>query len=118
MRTTRFHIQMPIPSLSDKTLLSAVLWSLLFLSLPTVGRSQVTTGDLLGTITDSTGALVQNASITVTNLETHETRRTKPNAAGEYDVTLLPAGHYSVTVSSTGTAPPSLCPLDKSGACQ
>jgi hypothetical protein len=100
MRTMRFQIQMPIPSLSGKTLLSAAFCLLLFLSLPTVGRSQVTTGDLLGTITDSAGAVVQNASVTVTNLETHETRQTQSNAAGEYEVTLLPAGHYSVTVSS------------------
>ena len=63
--------------------------------------AQVNTGDLLGTVTDSNGGLVQNASITVTNLETQETRQAHTNASGEYLVTLLPAGHYSVTVSST-----------------
>jgi len=62
--------------------------------------AQVNTGDLLGTITDPTGGVVQNASVMVTNLETHEMRQAHTNASGEYVVSLLPAGHYSVTVSS------------------
>ncbi len=63
--------------------------------------AQVNTGDLLGTVTDSTGAVIQNASVTVTNLETEEARMAHTNASGEYIVSLLPAGRYSITVSST-----------------
>src|SRR5260370_36326754 len=63
--------------------------------------AQVNTGELLGTGTDSNAGVVQNACVTVTNLETQETRQAHTNASGEYVVTLRPARLYSVTVSST-----------------
>jgi len=99
--SVRFPIQMRIQSTSDKTISFHALCLFLFLSLTIAGRSQVNTGDILGTISDPTGALVQSASVTVTNLETHETRKAQSNPAGEYIVTLLPPGHYSVTIDST-----------------
>ena len=63
---------------------------------------QLTTADILGTVTDSTGAAIPNAQITVTNVDTRQARTTTSNASGDYDVTLLPVGKYSVTVSITG----------------
>jgi len=100
MRTTRFPLPASTSGPSGKTILRHALCLLLFLSLAAAGRSQVNTGDILGTVTDSTGALVQGASVIVTNIETHETRQAQSNASGDYLVTLLPAGHYSVTVNS------------------
>jgi len=66
-----------------------------------IGRSQVNTGEILGTISDPTGAVVPEASVTVTNIDTRDVRHAKSNDLGEYLVTLLPAGHYSVSVSAS-----------------
>ena len=64
--------------------------------------AQLTTADILGTVTDPTGAVVANATITVTNIDTKAERTVTSNASGEYDVTLLPVGRYSVTAKAPG----------------
>jgi hypothetical protein len=64
--------------------------------------AQLTTADIVGTVTDPTGAIIPNANVTVVNLDTHETRNALSNASGNFDVTLLPVGRYSVTVKAKG----------------
>ncbi len=64
--------------------------------------AQLTTADILGTVTDPTGAVVPNASITILSLETHEQRTATSSASGEFQVTLLPVGHYSITIKAPG----------------
>ena len=64
--------------------------------------AQLTTADILGTVTDSTGAVVPKANITLVNVDTNLQRTTVSNDSGEYDFTLLPVGHYSVTVKIAG----------------
>jgi hypothetical protein len=64
--------------------------------------AQLTTADILGTVTDATGAVVPNASVVLTNLGTNEKRTTQSNTSGDYNFTLLPVGHYSVSVKATG----------------
>jgi hypothetical protein len=64
--------------------------------------SQLTTADIVGTVTDATGAVVPNADITLTNLGTNEKRTTQSNGSGDYNFTLLPVGHYSLTVKAGG----------------
>jgi Carboxypeptidase regulatory-like domain len=64
--------------------------------------AQLTTADILGTVTDATGAVVPNANIVLTNLGTNEKRTTQSNASGDYNFTLLPVGHYSVSIQATG----------------
>jgi hypothetical protein len=64
--------------------------------------AQLTTADILGTVTDATGAVVPNASVVLTNLGTNEKRTTQSNGSGDYNFTLLPVGHYSISVKSTG----------------
>ncbi len=63
---------------------------------------QLTTADILGTVTDSTGASIPNASVTLTNLETNQTRTAQTNAAGDYIFPLLQVGHYAVNVAAPG----------------
>jgi hypothetical protein len=72
-----------------------------FLGISTA-RSQLTTADIVGTVTDSTGAVIPNANVTVLNLDTHEQRLITSNPSGEYQATLLPVGRYSVTVKVPG----------------
>src|SRR5204863_4905121 len=64
--------------------------------------AQTTTGSIVGTITDSTGALVANAAVTVTNIDTGATTRTSADSSGNYVVTPLPVGRYTVTVEARG----------------
>jgi Carboxypeptidase regulatory-like domain len=77
------------------------LLTILFLS-TAAAFCQLTTADIVGTVTDSTGAVVPEAAITLTNLATNETRNTVSNNAGDYDFALLPVGHYSILVKVKG----------------
>jgi hypothetical protein len=74
-----------------------VLVALLFCGV-SAAMAQLTTADIVGTVTDPTGAVIPNAKVTVVNLDTHEQRSAVSNSSGEYQITLLPVGHYSVTV--------------------
>jgi len=65
-------------------------------------NAQLTTADIVGTVTDATGAVVPNASVVINNLGTNEKRTGQSNSSGEYTFTLLPVGHYSVTVKASG----------------
>jgi outer membrane receptor protein involved in Fe transport len=65
-------------------------------------KAQVTTGDILGTVTDTNGAAVVEAAVIVENVGTHEKRTVQTFANGDYVVTLLNPGTYSVRVSATG----------------
>jgi hypothetical protein len=58
--------------------------------------------DIRGTLSDSSGAAMADCSITVTNLDTNQVRRTATNAAGAYDVPDLVPGRYSVTAEKSG----------------
>jgi hypothetical protein len=71
-------------------------------SSPVSLRAQAISGDLIGVVSDSTGAVVPNASVEVTNLGTGVKASSKTNANGEYRFSQLPAGHYSIQVTGSG----------------
>src|ERR1700728_1842083 len=79
----------------------AVLLTFLIL-FTTVAFGQLTTADILGTVTDASGAVIPNAQVTLTNLGTQEKRTITSNSSGDYTFTLLPVGHYSITVKAKG----------------
>src|SRR5665213_115196 len=64
--------------------------------------AQVATGDILGTVTDSSGAIVPNASVKLRNTGTQELRDFTTNSSGSYAFTLLQPGAYTVTVTEPG----------------
>jgi Carboxypeptidase regulatory-like domain/TonB dependent receptor len=68
---------------------------------------QQISGDLLGTVTDASGAIVPGATVEITNLGTGYKSSQVTKASGEYHFVNLPVGHYSVQASS-GTATGSL----------
>lgn len=79
-----------------------VTLSLIFLLAATVAYGQLTTADILGTVTDSTGAELPNATVTLRNVNTNDVRKTTTNGSGEYSFNLLRPGHYSLRVEAPG----------------
>jgi Carboxypeptidase regulatory-like domain/TonB dependent receptor len=69
---------------------------------PLAGLAQSTTADVTGTVTDTTGAILPHATVTLTNLGTKETRTATTTDAGDYTFTLLNPGSYSITISEDG----------------
>jgi hypothetical protein len=60
------------------------------------------TGGLTGTVTDQTGAVVPNATVTVTSADTGQARTVTTDAAGTYKVGLLAPGSYRVKFEASG----------------
>ncbi|MEJ2008783.1 MAG: carboxypeptidase-like regulatory domain-containing protein [Acidobacteriota bacterium] len=67
-------------------------------------RAQVDTGTVLGTIKDQSGAVVPNATVTLTNEGTGFQMTAKTSGAGTYTFTPVRIGTYSVSVESPGFA--------------
>jgi hypothetical protein len=64
---------------------------------------QATTGSISGTITDSSGAVIKGATVTLTNSDRGEVVRTvTTTSAGSYTATSLPLGTYDIKVENTG----------------
>ncbi len=63
-------------------------------------KAQLSTATLFGTVTDNTGALVPNATITLTQTDTNFTRVIKSNDQGEYRAEFLPIGSYTAKVEA------------------
>jgi len=80
--------------------LAILLMLLIFSSRQMV--AQLATADILGTVTDSTGAIIPKANVTLINLDTRAQRVALSNDSGDFQFTLLPVGHYSVTVKAPG----------------
>ena len=70
--------------------------------LPRLAAAQAVTGTVLGTVTDSTGAAVPGATVTLTNLGTDLTRTMVSDAAGEFTAPQLPTGKYKLVVELPG----------------
>ncbi|MDE3188761.1 MAG: TonB-dependent receptor [Acidobacteriota bacterium] len=60
------------------------------------------TGTILGTVNDSTGAIVPNAQVTVTNTATNVKFRTVTSSAGDYFAPNLNPGTYTVSAEAKG----------------
>ncbi len=86
------------------SLRSAFVCAALFAMLLGVTTSQAQTfrGTILGTVTDSTGAAVVGAHVTVHNVDTGVDRMTDTTTDGGYLMPELPVGNYNVTVEMKG----------------
>src|SRR5882724_3327637 len=62
----------------------------------------LTTGQISGTVTDPSGAVVPKAQVTVSNTNTGIKRTTESNSDGYYLVPLLDPGTYVVTITAKG----------------
>jgi hypothetical protein len=82
-----------------------ILLGLLIASCGTEARAQYEDGSLIGTIRDSTGAVVSAATVTVTNGGTGIVTKVVSNSSGDYEVPSLRVGVYTIEAEASGFAP-------------
>src|SRR5215831_4336917 len=70
-------------------------------AVPSFAQS-ITSGDIVGTVTDPSGAVVPNAKVTATNDNTGAVHTTNSNGEGFYRFSFLQPGPYTVSVNATG----------------
>lgn len=79
-----------------RTLIALVILACLQLS------AQQITGNIRGTVSDPTGAILQGATVAATQAETGLTRTTTTDRNGSYLLLELPVGHYRLEVTAKG----------------
>ena len=67
-----------------------------------IAYSQAINATLVGTVTDSSGAAVPNAKVTITEVNTGIGRTADTNTSGNYTFANLPPGVYTVAVEQAG----------------
>ena len=77
-----------------------IVW--VVLSLSVIASAQTSRGTVSGSITDPTGAVIQGASVTLTNVATAVSRSTTSNDEGFYRFDAVDLGTYQVTLSASG----------------
>ena len=66
------------------------------------GNAQLSTATMFGTITDSTGAVIPHATVTLTHTDTNFTRTDTTKEDGSYREEFLPIGPYRISVTAPG----------------
>ncbi len=69
-----------------------------------VATAQTSRGTLTGTVTDSSGAVITRATITLTHADTNVIRKTTTNSAGIYRFDAVELGSCSLTAEAQGFA--------------
>ncbi len=70
--------------------------------IPTHAVSQTLYGELVGNVRDSSDAAVPGATVTITNVNTNQSRQAMTDDAGSYNFATVDAGTYTVRVSKEG----------------
>ena len=73
-----------------------------FTALPAGAQSTVATGSIQGTVTDPNGAVVPNASVTITNKATGQSNKLTSSSSGTYSSGALIPGDYEVRIEAKG----------------
>ena len=80
-----------------------LLLSIVVLSLSAASLGQQLAATLTGTVTDASGAVVPNANVVVHSNDTGtDVRSVTASSTGDFNITNIPAGRYTVTVKSEG----------------
>jgi len=75
------------------------------LVVPAFSYAQVTTATLVGVVSDASGGVLPGATIVATNMGTGVARQSVTNMRGEFVLTALPVGRYSVKIEMPGFKP-------------
>jgi hypothetical protein len=84
---------------------SSVAKALLFLAIASLfaaAQTSVSTGGIVGTVTDQSGAVVSGAKVTITNLGTNQAANFATTSSGLYNSGSIVPGRYKVTVEAKG----------------
>jgi hypothetical protein len=79
---------------------SLLILCLLMLGLSFAASAQTAT--VVGTVTDPSGSVVPNVTISATHVETGQVRTTKANDSGQYLFADIPLGHYNIKAEASG----------------
>jgi Carboxypeptidase regulatory-like domain/TonB dependent receptor len=74
------------------------------MSVAAFGQGATTSASLTGTVTDSTGAVILDATVTVMNLANGVTRTDTTSGSGNYRFDSMSPGSYSIKISKSGFA--------------
>jgi trimeric autotransporter adhesin len=102
---SRFAIRLASPAVtSHSTFRIAFLRviAVLFALSSTIAFAQVTTGTILGTVTDPSGAKIAGAKVTITNTDTGVVSNIVNRSDGNFELPYLPNGPYSVKIDAPG----------------
>jgi hypothetical protein len=69
---------------------------------PSLMAQSLVSGDVTGTVTDPSGAVVTGAQVTLKNTANGQTRSTTSTSSGAYRFSLLPPGNYTVSATAQG----------------
>jgi uncharacterized surface anchored protein len=84
--------------------LFTVLPLLIALFSSTLTSAQSGTGEIWGRVAEATGEAVEQATVTVTNIDTDANRTMRTDRDGRFGFSALPAGRYQVTAQHDGFA--------------
>jgi len=84
------------------TNIRVVILGAIFVCLVALPAWTQSTSTIQGTVSDSSGAVLANASVVVQNTATAEERATQTDNNGHYSVPSLPVGNYRITVKAQG----------------
>jgi hypothetical protein len=101
----KFHIWGPLsmPKFRNLSLFLALAAFAINTAMPIAeGQTLASTATFSGSVSDSSGARLANANVTLSSLEKGITRAFKTDAEGNFSFALLPAATYSLSVSAPG----------------
>ena len=84
------------------SLLLLIVSALLLISVGVVAQTTISTGSVVGTVTDPSGAVVNDAKVQITNKRTGQVMTTTTTSSGTYASGALNPGEYTVRVEGTG----------------
>ncbi len=84
------------------TFLKGFLFSLVLVVSSATAYAQTTTGNITGSVTDSSNAALPNVEVAATNNETNFSRSATTDSAGQYNIQYLPPGTYRVQATASG----------------
>ncbi len=87
---------------ATKKISSAATLLLVLILLASVGFAQQLTGTLSATVSDSAGAVVPNAKVTMRNSDSGDIRTSVSNGSGYFSITAVQPGTYSVSIEAPG----------------
>ncbi len=82
--------------------ITVAVWVIAAAMAPSMMAQSLVTGDITGTVTDPSGAVVSGATVTLTSNANGSTRTATTGSNGTYRFSLLSPGGYSVSVSAAG----------------